>query len=94
MGCRLAAVSEACSLILSGEAPARARLQLQASMNPYTEPDWHVQGFEIVKAVHLDPVQFSVEQDLLTPTFKLKRPQLQKHYQSTIDAMYTKVNSK
>merc|ERR1739848_379921 len=42
-----------------------------------------LKGFEIVKAV-----QFSVETDLLTPTFKLKRPQLLKHYQSKVDALY------
>ena len=47
-----------------------------------------LKGFEIVKAIHLDSVQFSVETDLLTPTFKLKRPQLLKHYQSKVDALY------
>jgi len=47
-----------------------------------------MKGFEIVKAIHLDAVQFSVENDLLTPTFKLKRPQLLKHYQSEVDALY------
>ena len=49
-----------------------------------------VQGFEQVRAVHLDEEQFSVEKDLLTPTFKLKRPQLLKHYQAQVDAMYEK----
>ena len=29
-----------------------------------------------------------------TPTFKLKRPQLQKHYQTQIDAMYKNINSR
>jgi long-chain acyl-CoA synthetase len=36
----------------------------------------------------LESKQFTVEDDLLTPTFKLKRPQLQKKYQSAIDEMY------
>lgn len=35
-----------------------------------------------------DCEQFTVENDLLTPTFKLKRPQLQRQYQSEINAMY------
>merc|ERR1719174_2806343 len=47
-----------------------------------------MKGFEIVKAIHLDSVEFSVENDLLTPTFKLKRPQLLKHYQTEVDALY------
>ncbi|QDZ23683.1 acetyl-CoA synthetase-like protein [Chloropicon primus] len=47
-----------------------------------------LKGFEIVKAVHLDYEQFSIETDLLTPSFKLKRPQLLKHYKSKIDALY------
>ncbi|GJM93558.1 hypothetical protein PR202_ga10123 [Eleusine coracana subsp. coracana] len=38
--------------------------------------------------VHLDPVPFDMERDLITPTYKKKRPQLLKHYQSVIDDMY------
>ncbi|CAM8956253.1 unnamed protein product [Rhodiola kirilowii] len=47
-----------------------------------------LKGFEFVKAVHLDPVPFDMERDLLTPTFKKKRPQLLKYYQKVIDDMY------
>lgn len=47
-----------------------------------------LKGFELVKGVHLEPALFSIEEDLLTPTFKFKRPQLQKKYQAVIDAMY------
>ncbi|KAJ0104791.1 hypothetical protein Patl1_17532 [Pistacia atlantica] len=51
-----------------------------------------LKGFEFIKAVHLDPVPFDMERDLLTPTYKKKRPQLQKYYQSAIDNMYKSVN--
>ncbi|KAL9263382.1 Long chain acyl-CoA synthetase 4-like protein [Drosera capensis] len=47
-----------------------------------------LRGFEFIKAVHLDPVPFNMERDLLTPTFKKKRPQLLKYYQNVIDEMY------
>ncbi|KAI8471525.1 MAG: hypothetical protein J3K34DRAFT_416911 [Monoraphidium minutum] len=47
-----------------------------------------LKGFELVAAVHLEPEPFSVEADLMTPTFKLKRPQLKKAYQADLDKMY------
>ncbi|XP_042442444.1 long chain acyl-CoA synthetase 4-like [Zingiber officinale] len=47
-----------------------------------------LKGFEFIKAVHLDPVPFDIERDLLTPTYKKKRPQLQKYYKSVIDDLY------
>ncbi|GKV40045.1 hypothetical protein SLEP1_g47725 [Rubroshorea leprosula] len=47
-----------------------------------------LKGFEFVKAVHLEPVPFDMERDLLTPTYKKKRPQLLKYYQNVIDNMY------
>ncbi|XP_058100401.1 long chain acyl-CoA synthetase 4-like [Magnolia sinica] len=47
-----------------------------------------LKGFEFVKAIHLDPVPFDMERDLLTPTYKKKRPQLLKYYQSITDDMY------
>ncbi|OVA05727.1 AMP-dependent synthetase/ligase [Macleaya cordata] len=47
-----------------------------------------LKGFEFVRAVHLDPVPFDMDRDLLTPTYKKKRPQLLKYYQRVIDNMY------
>ena len=46
-------------------------------------------GFEQVKAIHLHHELFSVENDLFTPTFKLKRPQARKAFQADIDRMYS-----
>ncbi|KAJ1405928.1 AMP-dependent synthetase/ligase, partial [Sesbania bispinosa] len=40
-----------------------------------------LKGFEFIKDVHLDPVPFDMERDLITPTYKKKRPQLLKYYQ-------------
>lgn len=34
----------------------------------------------MLKAVYLEPNPFDMERDLITPTFKLKRPQLLKYY--------------
>ncbi|KAK7406054.1 hypothetical protein VNO78_07670 [Psophocarpus tetragonolobus] len=47
-----------------------------------------LKGFEFIKGVHLDPVPFDMERDLITPTYKKKRPQLLKYYQSAVDNMY------
>ncbi|XP_074326270.1 vacuolar cation/proton exchanger 1a-like isoform X3 [Apium graveolens] len=40
-----------------------------------------LKGFEIIRAVHLDPVPFDMDRELITPTFKKKRPQILKYYQ-------------
>lgn len=52
--------------------------------------DKKLKGFEVIKDVHLDPVPFDMERDLLTPSYKKKRPQLLKYYQKVIDEMYNK----
>lgn len=47
-----------------------------------------LKGFETIKSIHLDHEPLSVENGMLTPTFKLKRKQIQDKYQSMIDEMY------
>ncbi|KAL0365461.1 UNVERIFIED_CONTAM: Long chain acyl-CoA synthetase 2 [Sesamum angustifolium] len=39
--------------------------------------------------VHLEPVPFGIDRDLVTPTFKLKRPQLLTYYKECIDQLYS-----
>ena len=47
-----------------------------------------LQGFEVVKKVSLEAEAWSTENNLLTPTFKLKRNEAKKKYIGQIDAMY------
>ena len=47
-----------------------------------------LKGFEIAKKVTLSAEPFSVENDLMTPSFKLKRPQLKQAYADAISEMY------
>ncbi|PON45222.1 2,3-dihydroxybenzoate-AMP ligase [Parasponia andersonii] len=51
-----------------------------------------LKGFEVIRAVHLDPEPFDMERDLITPTYKKKRPQLLKYYQNVIDNLYKEGN--
>ncbi|XP_010525687.1 PREDICTED: long chain acyl-CoA synthetase 2 [Tarenaya hassleriana] len=53
-----------------------------------TAKQFQLKGFEMLKAVYLEPNPFDIEKDLITPTFKLKRPQLLNHYKDIIDRLY------
>ncbi len=53
-----------------------------------------LKGFEFARAIHLEPEPFSPENDLLTPTFKPKRPQLKNHYEPQIAALYKELDAK
>lgn len=52
-----------------------------------------LRGFEMLKAVHLEPVPFDFERELITPTFKLKRQQLLKYYKDCIDQLYSEAKT-
>lgn len=53
-----------------------------------------LRGFEMLKIIHLEAIPFDIERDLITPTFKLKRPQLLKHYKDCIDKLYDEAKAK
>jgi long-chain acyl-CoA synthetase len=46
-----------------------------------------------VAAIFLAPEPFTVENNMLTPTFKLKRPQAKAAYQQQLDDMYARLGS-
>lgn len=50
-----------------------------------------LRGFELVERVYLTTEEFTPANDLVTPTFKLKRPNLKKTFSAHIDAMYATI---
>lgn len=52
-----------------------------------------LRGFEIVKAVALSPEEFTVDNGLITPTYKYKRQALLERFQSDVDGMYSFVRA-
>ncbi|XP_066137914.1 long-chain-fatty-acid--CoA ligase 5 isoform X2 [Euwallacea fornicatus] len=50
-----------------------------------------LKSFEQVKDIYLHPDPFSVQNGLLTPTLKSKRPQLKAYFKPQLDDMYTRL---
>jgi len=67
------------------------RLILQ-SMNQRAQ-DEQLRGFEVVKDIHLVAEDFTVENGLLTPTFKLKRHECAKRFGPVIQQLYAQLNA-
>ncbi|KAG6484084.1 hypothetical protein ZIOFF_060878 [Zingiber officinale] len=65
----------------------KARKHIMEELNK-TGQKYQLKGFEMLKSIHLEPRPFDMERDLITPTFKLKRPQLLKHFKERIDELY------
>nr|AKC01515.1 long-chain fatty acid CoA ligase 1 [Meretrix meretrix]AKE13176.1 long-chain fatty acid CoA ligase 1 [Meretrix meretrix] len=53
-----------------------------------------LKGFEMVKDIAIFAEPFSIQNGLLTPTFKNKRPQLRKFFSAQIKELYAKHNPK
>lgn len=51
-----------------------------------------LKSFEQVKDIYLHPDPFSVQNGLLTPTLKSKRPQLKQYFKPQIEDMYVKLS--
>lgn len=51
-------------------------------------------GYERVKAIHLDVEPFTIDNETLTPTLKLKRPVAAKKYRGLLDDLYAQVTEK
>lgn len=51
-----------------------------------------LKSFEQVKAIHIHTELFSIQNNLLTPTMKAKRNELQQHFRAQIDELYTVIN--
>ncbi|XP_006818257.1 long-chain-fatty-acid--CoA ligase 1-like [Saccoglossus kowalevskii] len=51
-----------------------------------------LKGFEQVKDIYLSSEPFSIENGLMTPTFKMKRPELRKRFAQKIEEMYDNLN--
>ncbi|KAI9224371.1 hypothetical protein BC828DRAFT_373620 [Blastocladiella britannica] len=51
-----------------------------------------LKGFENVRAAHWDSEMWSVDNNLLTPTFKLKRIEAKAKYQDVLDGLYVAIS--
>ncbi|EIE89627.1 hypothetical protein G6F47_004463 [Rhizopus delemar] len=63
-----------------------------AQMN-HTGKKAKLRGFEFAKAIYLESEAFSIENDLLTPTFKVKRSHAKKKFEAQIAKLYEHINS-
>jgi long-chain acyl-CoA synthetase len=64
----------------------RFKKVIEAELDKYSEGKF--KGFEKVKKFRLIPDEFTTDNDMMTPSLKLKRRNVIKNYQSLIDEMY------
>jgi long-chain acyl-CoA synthetase len=80
-------VTKLAEVVKSAEAGPKLKAAIYAQITAAAKAA-KLAGFEMVKKLHVEPELWTVDNGLLTPTFKSKRPDLKKHYQAQLDAMY------
>ncbi|KAI5658823.1 hypothetical protein M9H77_27616 [Catharanthus roseus] len=70
----------------------RAKAAVLAEMDAVGR-EAQLRGFEFAKAVTLVPEPFTLENGLLTPTFKVKRPQAKEYFAKAIEDMYASIST-
>ncbi|KAI9483387.1 MAG: hypothetical protein EXX96DRAFT_558021 [Benjaminiella poitrasii] len=70
----------------------QVKADLLKILNAYGKQN-DLKGFELMRAIYLTNDEFTIDNDLLTPTFKLKRESAKKFFQNEIDAMYASLSN-
>lgn len=66
--------------------------QVLQALNVYGKEN-DLKGFEQIRAVYLTADEFTIDNDLLTPTFKLKREIARKVFSKQIEEMYATISN-
>ncbi|KUF93736.1 hypothetical protein AM588_10004192 [Phytophthora nicotianae] len=76
--------------LCNAESPAGADLKADIALEmERLATDYKLFGFERVKKFHVHSEQFTPENEFATPTFKLKRQTIVKHFRNQLESMYT-----
>ncbi len=51
-----------------------------------------LKGFELPRAIFIETIPFSIENDLLTPSFKVKRHDVRKRYADSFTELYKSIS--
>ncbi|KAF9987216.1 hypothetical protein BGZ65_004673 [Modicella reniformis] len=51
-----------------------------------------LKGFELVRRVHLTLDMFTIDNNMVTPTGKVRRPQVRDHFKNQIRTMYDEIH--
>jgi len=70
------------------EALGKDKAELMKQINSHAKENDKLKGFEMIRGCVIETELFSVENELLTPTQKAKRPQLLKKYGVSLEALY------